>query len=99
MDERHKESKSITIDKEIDRVYQEVDETILLQDQNRAIEIANEGSFSSVVWNPWIDKAKRMSAMSDEAYKEFVCIESANAYADFKTLEPGTSHTLKVVIS
>ncbi|MFT5660497.1 MAG: glucose-6-phosphate 1-epimerase [Sulfurimonas sp.] len=89
---------NIFFDKEIDRVYQEVNKNILLKDINRTIELAHVGSLSSVIWNPWIEKAKRMSAMNDEAYKEFVCIETANAYADFKVLEPGESHTLKVSI-
>ena len=39
-----------------------------------------------------------MSGMMDEGYKEFVCIESANAFEDSKFLEPGESHTLKVTI-
>ena len=90
---------AILFDEEVDRVYQEVDKKICLIDKTRSIRIENEGSFSSVIWNPWIDKCKRMSAMSDESYKEFVCIESANAYADFKVLEPTESHVLKVIIS
>ena len=94
----HHQEGSITFDKEIDRVYQEVDENIRLKDTKRTIELAHSGSLSSVIWNPWIEKSKRMSAMSEEAYKEFVCIETANAYADFKVLEPGESHTLKVVM-
>lgn len=94
----HHQEGDITFDKEIDRVYQEVDENIILKDTKRTIELAHSGSSSSVIWNPWIEKGKRMSAMSDEAYKEFVCIETANAYADFKVLEPGESHTLKVLM-
>jgi glucose-6-phosphate 1-epimerase len=88
----------ITFDTEIDRVYQEVDNTLYLEDENRTVSIENAGSMSCVVWNPWIQKCKRMSAMDDEAYKEFVCIETANAYADFKVLEPGESHTLQTTI-
>lgn len=94
----HHQEGDITFDKEIDRVYQEVDENIILKDTKRTIELVHSGSLSSVIWNPWIEKGKRMSAMSDEAYKEFVCIETANAYADFKVLEPGESHTLKVLM-
>ena len=75
-----------------------MDENIILKDTKRTIELVHSGSLSSVIWNPWIEKGKRMSAMSDEAYKEFVCIETANAYADFKVLEPGESHTLKVLM-
>ena len=89
----------VIFDREIDRVYQEVDKKIVLKDKDRSIEIQNEGSSSSVIWNPWIEKAKHMSGMRDEAYKEFVCIESANAYADLKVVKPNESHTLKVTIS
>ena len=89
----------ITFNSEVDSVYQEVNKEIVLKDKTRDIKINNEGSSSVVVWNPWIDKAKRMSGLEDEAYNEFVCIESANAFEDAKFLEPMESHVLKVVIS
>ncbi|WP_415396911.1 D-hexose-6-phosphate mutarotase [Sulfurimonas sp. CS5] len=89
----------IVFEKEVDRVYQEVNEQILLKDKDRTIRIKNEGSSSVVVWNPWIEKGKRMSAMRDEAYNDFVCIESANAFDDFVEIKPKNSHTLKAVIS
>ncbi|MCX6052228.1 MAG: D-hexose-6-phosphate mutarotase [Campylobacterales bacterium] len=88
----------ITFEQEVDCVYQEVDNKILLVDKNRTITIQNKGSSSVVVWNPWIQKCKRMSAIENDAYKEFVCIESANAYDDFKILLPHAKHTLKAVI-
>ena len=88
----------ITFDKEIDRVYQEVDENIMLIDNEKKIEIQNEGSSSVVVWNPWIEKTKRMSAMSQDSYKNFVCIESANAFDDVRIMQANESHTLKVTI-
>jgi len=94
----HHQDGDVTFDKEVDRVYQEVDANIVLKDTDRSIELEHSGSSSSVIWNPWIEKGKRMSGMSDDAYKEFVCIETANAYGDFKVLEPGESHTLKAVI-
>jgi len=89
----------ITFNREFDKVFQEVDSEIILNDCEKTISINNEGSSSVVVWNPWIDKCKRMSAMKDEAYKEFVCIESANAFEDFIVLKPNQSHTLKACIS
>lgn len=88
----------IAFNQEVDRVYQEVSGEILLVDKNRNIHVENEGSSSVVVWNPWIDKCKRMSAMKDDAYKSMVCIESANAFDDFKIIEPKESHTLKATI-
>ena len=94
----YKQNGDITFNREIDRVYQEVNENVILIDKERKIEIENEGSSSVVVWNPWIEKTKRMSAMKHDAYKSFICIESANAFDDFKILEPKESHTLKATI-
>ncbi len=88
----------ITFNQEFDRVFQKVDNELILQDREKTISINNEGSSSVVVWNPWIDKCKRMSAMKDEAYKEFVCIESANAFEDFIILKSNEEHTLKATI-
>ena len=88
----------ITFSQEFDKVYQEVDNEIILNDCEKTINIKNKGSSSAVVWSPWIDKCARMSAMKDDAYKEFVCIESANAFEDFVVLKPNKSHTLKTTI-
>ncbi|MBU1928221.1 D-hexose-6-phosphate mutarotase [bacterium] len=90
---------AIRFNEEYDCAYQEVDGEIILRDKERNISIKNEGSSSVVVWNPWIDKCARMSGMNPEAYKEFVCIESANAFDDFKILKPNESHTLKATLS
>lgn len=88
----------ITFNGEVDRVYQEVSGEISLIDAKRTIKIKNESSSSVVVWNPWIEKCKRMSAMRDDAYKSMVCIESSNAFDDFKEIKPNESHTLKATI-
>ena len=91
----HTQKGSITFQREIDRVYQGVNKEIQLQDINKTITLQNSGSSSVVIWNPWIQKCARMSAMKKDAYKEFVCIETANAFEDFKLLEPKQSHTLR----
>ncbi|MDQ1299273.1 MAG: glucose-6-phosphate 1-epimerase, partial [Campylobacterota bacterium] len=88
----------ITFNQEVDRVYQEVDDEIVLSDKNRTLHIKNDGSSSVVVWNPWIEKTSRMSAMREDAYKQMLCIESANAFDDARVLEPQSSYTLKAVI-
>ena len=89
---------NIVFEQEFDKVFQKVDSELTLQDEDRTVKIKNEGSSSVVVWNPWIDKCRRMSAMKDDAYKEFVCIESANAFEDFVILKPNEVHTLKATI-
>ncbi|MDD2789800.1 MAG: D-hexose-6-phosphate mutarotase [Sulfurimonas sp.] len=89
----------VTFDSEYDCVYQEVQNEIILQDAKRSIKINNEGSSSVVVWNPWTLKGSRMSGMKADAYKSFVCIESANAFEDFRVLAPNQTHTLKAHFS
>lgn len=93
------QKESIKISEEFDNVYQKVDRPLLLQDKRKKVIIQAKGSSSVVVWNPWIEKCKRMSAMKAEAYKEFVCIESANAFDDFKILQEGESYSLKTIIT
>jgi len=96
--EQKKQNGEITFEGEVDRVYQEVDREILLEDKNRTIKIENEDSSSVVVWNPWIEKCRRVSAMKPSSYESMVCIESANAFNDERVIKPNESHTLKATI-
>ncbi len=93
-DRKSSEERSIKIDAECDRVYLDVQEKISLHDKNAEIMLTTKGASSAIVWNPWIEKGSRMSGMRADAYKEFVCIESANAFDNAYTLKPSTSHTL-----
>ncbi len=93
-DTNHIQAGGIMFSAETDRVYQHVDNTIKLLDPKRTISIDNNGSSSVVVWNPWIEKSTRMSAMMPDSYLSMLCIETANAREDSITLSPGQSHTL-----
>ena len=54
-----------------------------------------EGSASAVVWNPWIDKTARLGDMGGpNAWRHMVCIETANAGDDVRTLAPGAEHVM-----
>ncbi len=100
---------SLIIDQEVDRIYYlndrsnntETEQPISIIDQgwNRAINIASQGSNSAVLWNPWIEKSKHLSNFADDAYQKMLCIETANAAADFVTLEPQQSHQLILRLS
>lgn len=98
VDEEFTQNAEIRFTQEVDRVYQGVNAAVVLEDKRRSISIKSSGSSSVVVWNPWIEKCKRMSGMQALAYKEFVCIESANAFDDFKSLKAGESHRLETLI-
>jgi glucose-6-phosphate 1-epimerase len=91
----------VTFDREVDRLYSGTTATCAVEDPvlKRRIRIAKAGSRSTVVWNPWIDKSRRMPDFGDEEYHGMVCVETANAGEDVITVPPGGSHSLKAVIS
>ena len=94
-----KQHKAVTINEEVDRVYFDTSSKIILLDNERKIELTQEGSKSLVLWNPWSEKSKSMSDMSDEGYETMVCLETANALKDFRIVGAGESCSLKVTIS
>lgn len=85
---------------ETDRVYLNTADTVTIRDEGlgRAIAVSKEGSGSTVVWNPWIDKARRMPDYGDEEWPGMVCIETANAGENAIQLSPGMTHAMKAVI-
>lgn len=89
---------AITFDSEVDRVYLDTEAPCTLVDKNKSyqLQITKSGSASTVVWNPWIDKARRMADFGDDEYLNMVCIETVNAKTDSRILKANTSHTLKL---
>ena len=86
---------------ETDRVYFNTPHTTDIRDAalRRVIRVEKENSVSTVVWNPWIEKAKRMVDYGDDEYLRMVCVESGNVRAEAIKLAPGKSATLKVKLS
>ncbi|MFT5633933.1 MAG: glucose-6-phosphate 1-epimerase [Rubritalea sp.] len=91
----------ISIHEEVDRIYINTSNTVSIYDPewNRTIFVDKNGSQSTVIWNPWIEKSNNMADLGDDEYREFVCIEAANARDDVYNLEPGVSHTLSTTIT
>jgi len=94
---------NVVIDREIDRVYRNTSGIVRIIDPvfKRVIKVAKSGSTSTVVWNPWVEKSKRMADFGDEEYHTMVCVEAANAAAanDERSLVPGGMAELRQVIS
>jgi glucose-6-phosphate 1-epimerase len=65
----------------------------------RAIRISKEGSNSTVVWNPWTEKADKMGDLGENGHRGMVCVESGNAMENVVTLAPGETHRLVAVYS
>lgn len=89
----------LKVEGEIDRVYINVPETVTLRDNGfgRDIIISGKGSNTTVVWNPGPETIKLFSDLSNSAYHEFICIETANAMRDLIRLKEGESHQLTAV--
>ncbi len=85
---------------ETNRIYKAAPRTVIEDPGlSRRIHITPRGSNSTVVWNPWSERANTMPDIGADQFHEFVCVETANAFADVRTLEPGQSHTLGVGLS
>lgn len=90
----------IAIDAETDRVYLGTTAPCVIDDAglNRRIQVAKSGSHSTVVWNPWVEKARKLADFDDDEYRKMVCIETTNAEADSVTIAPGGEHRLVATI-
>lgn len=90
----------VTVSSEVDRVYLDATGTVEIHDArwHRVISVAKSGSASTVVWNPWVDKAKGMADFGDTEYREMICVESGNVGDRKLTLPPGGSSSLKVTL-
>ncbi len=64
----------------------------------RVVVVEKSGCPSTVVWNPWIDKARSMQDLPDEDYRKFLCVEPAVLHSDAITLAPGESYTFSTKI-
>lgn len=97
---RKTQQRDITITGETDRVYLNTQAAAALHDPvlGRRITIDKHGSNTTVVWNPWIEKAKKMPDFGDDEWSGMICIETANAAENAITLAPGGSHTMTAEI-
>ncbi len=85
---------------ETDRVYLGTRDSVTVTDpgHNRRLILSKAGSEATVLWNPWIAKAKAMPDFGDDEWPQMLCIETANAMEHAITLGPGACHTLSAMI-
>ena len=90
----------VTITGETDRVYLDTPDTVTVHDPalGRRLTVSKEGSASTVVWNPWTEKAKAMADFGDDEWPAMVCVETANAAENVVKLAPGGRHVMKAVV-
>src|SRR3569832_1867054 len=95
---RQQQHGAITFSGEPDRFYLATTAEYINDDPGlqRRIIIAKRGSRSTVVWNPWIEKAAKLGDLGDDGYLRMVCVESANAADAALRIAPGDTHRLWV---
>lgn len=96
---RKTQSGDVVFKEEVDRVYLNTTDNLIIDNNKREIHITSQGSDSTVVWNPWEAVANKMADLGENGYLEMLCVESANAAENTVKIMPGGSHTLRVEYS
>jgi glucose-6-phosphate 1-epimerase len=98
---RKKQAGPISIAGEVDRIYLDSRADCLIEDPvlKRRIRIQKSGSASTIVWNPWAEKAAQLADLGPDAFLNMLCVESANADEDRVVLAPTAEHRLSVSYS
>jgi glucose-6-phosphate 1-epimerase len=90
----------IVITSETDRVYLNTRDEIELEDPvlNRRTWVTKENSETTVVWNPWLQKARALSDLGDGEWMQMICLETTNVADSAVPLAPGQQHRMKAII-
>lgn len=96
--QNHEQQGDLRFHGETDRIYLALADTLTLVDTagRRSLQLLSTGSRSAILWNPWIEKSKRLSQFATDAWQRMLCIETANVLDDARRLAPGECHTLGV---
>ena len=86
----------VIIEDEVDRIYMDVTGELVIDDASldRKIRITSSGCSTAVVWNPWSEIAASMGDLDDNAYRNMLCVETANAGPETITIGAGGEYRL-----
>jgi glucose-6-phosphate 1-epimerase len=71
------DSKILTINQEVDRIYAQSGPNIQLANPSQHVLVQQQNHDATVVWNPWQEKFAKLTDTNNNDYLNFVCIESA----------------------
>lgn len=93
---RRRQQGPVSFTQETDRIYLGTRGCCGILDPvlDRTILITSTGSRSTVVWNPWTEKADKMGDFGPDGHLGMVCVETANAAEDVITLPAGETHRM-----
>ncbi|MBI3856884.1 MAG: D-hexose-6-phosphate mutarotase [Planctomycetes bacterium] len=88
---------AVRIAGETDRVYLNTRSSCVVRDPvlERTLKVEKENSGTTVIWNPWINKARAMPDFGDDEWPQMLCVETANAGDGAVRLEGGQTHRMR----
>ena len=90
----------VTITAETDSVYLETPGQCAIEDRGwrRCVVIEKDGAASTVVWNPWAEKAAAMADLGDPAWRGMACVEAGNIADNEVQLAQNGEHQMSTAI-
>jgi len=97
---RQGDAAPLRITQETNRVYPDNTDTVEIRDEilGRTVRVEKFQSRSTVVWNPWTTQ-KMPDDFDSAEHRKMVCVESGNVKQNRLSLAPGTTASLKVILS
>jgi glucose-6-phosphate 1-epimerase len=91
----------IAVVSETDRIYLNTSDALELHDPvlRRRTRVAKENSRTTVVWNPWAEKAHSLSDLPHDEWMRMICIETSNVSDCAVDLASGQQHRMKALLT
>ncbi len=90
----------VRFEAETDRIYFTADEAIIHDaSRPRRITVNKKNSANTVVWNPWVARAKALADFGDDEWTGMLCVETCNVRDAATALDGGQSHTMTVAVA
>lgn len=96
----HEQQGELTLTEETDRVYRSGGKvTVVDPVLGRRLVVTKKDSASTIVWNPFPDKAATLSDIGDGEWQTLLCVEGGNVLDETIGLAPGESHSMSYRLS
>jgi glucose-6-phosphate 1-epimerase len=60
--------------------------------------VTGQGSATTVLWNPWVDKAAALADLGDDEWTRMVCVETCNVGPAAVTVPAGSAHAMTALL-
>lgn len=88
---------TLSFHQETDRIYRTHQDNmppITLRTPQHDYVLRSDNSASMVIWNPWINKAKRLGQFAADAWQQMLCLETGQVADDYRQLAAGAHSKL-----